>query len=266
MVFILSNGSTMVDSESTGRFYVNDRYQALFIRDIQESDAGVYWCGFQEEDSVSVGINVEVTDNAEAQILLPSALSVGYDGDPLVMECGNDTSWILPDEQVVNGTLVLPSREVTTGLYRCVARDSNGSAEMLQFSVLVFLDFPPIPREAGQAHDLRTLEGQLQVIRQDFRFPLSPFGIIIQWKEIQDGRSVDVDFSWRLTVSRNILRLERHAAVSDNGSYEVNISNQHGYAVFPVNIDVIPLEETEITLFLPNSSCDILEAVSCKIS
>ena len=128
------------------------------------------------------------------------------------------------------------------------------------------LNAPPILRNTGVQHNIKTLEGESHVIRQDFRFPLFSSDLGIQFQEVEEETRPKNNLSSRLyfAIGGNTLRLEiKNASLSDNGSYEVNISNQYGHVIVPFTLAVTATVKTNVDITLMDISCSSVHVSSC---
>lgn len=251
--------------------------QALIIEDIDDSDAGVYQCGFQLPTGLNTtDITVTVTDPQPmlGEVFsqdLPRNITLSYN-DPLSLECRADQadpsltySWLINNDagRIENHSLEIPAGEVTSGLYRCLA--SRHGMELLQRTVEVnVVDLPPILVHPNITGVIDAVEGMDSVLHKHFRLRLDRSELRIEWRNMTSGllSDVDADFSARVnfTINRNILRFQvRRTELSDVGIYLVTVSNPHGYAQFQVKIIVELLTRTVVQMRIADTSCDLVE-------
>ena len=238
------------------RMRVDDAFQTLFIEDIGHSDTGIYQCILNTIRgpiiaNISVNVigpmlhSVEVTN-------LPHNLTLAY-GHSLRLECRVSQahpkyiiigiSWLNnSNAQVSNSNLLeLAPGEVYNGFYRCLV---YGALDLLvQRSVEVTVNAPPVPLRPrpNSQFTITTREQRSWVYVLLFKFQLDRSNVSVGWKKLDNGRLVDFHFGSRVSfrVSEKYVVLSaRYARLADIGQYQLNVSNQYGYAEFGVMIDV----------------------------
>lgn len=264
-MFWIRNGSLIIPSEQSRLSLDNDR-KALIIRNIRHTDSGLYQCAFDGLDghiTFNITVNV-VPPERSLLIMLPPTALVTY-GDSPNLECRtepNDTSlqfsWIMNSHQEIGRgqTLVLPANQVVPGLYTCIVNASAYNGNVYHRSVLVSVANAPPCFEILET-PITANEFESYIIHKNLKLPLDNNSLHFQWT--RNGK--DVDFSSRLnfTITSTALSLTvANIQMSDRGRYSLNVSNDYGYAVLNVKINVHQLERTTVQVQFTQPSCNLL--------
>ena len=268
VIWIRNN--TQVDKDFTQLHQNSQPVEALIIENIQDSDAGDYLCGFNLSTGfigATITVNViSLPDNI--RILLPSVVSIRY-GDPLDLECRTEPedsslqyTWFTVYNEIENRTLLLLPEQVYIGECRCSVY--MGDRELSEHSVFINVtSIPPLPEDPELAIRNTVLEREALVMSKQFRFALNLDDLTIQWEKIVQDRRDTYDFDSRFTYffrDTRMILIINDTQLSDRGSYQVNIFNNHGRAILMVELDVIRLERTSIQMHFTDISCDFVQS------
>ena len=264
------NGVKITNSQ---QLRVDNDGQALIIENIDDHNAGVYECAFNDVSTgrIFANIQVNVVDRPPEEVQIfppdfPRNVSISY-GDRLHLNCRNEQAdpsltfvWIVRDgdEPVSSHELDLAPEDVVTGAYRCLA---SGNGMEYQHTVLVtVVDIPPLPLTSDHIFSMNALEREPLLLHTNFRHRLDKSNLTVQWYKMKNGELVDFDSRFYFSVSRTYVRFNISSAkLTDRGSYVVNVTNPYGFATLRVVINVRELERTEIKVKIENVDCTLVE-------
>ena len=240
------------------RMRVDDALQTLFIEDIGHSDTGIYQCILNTVRgpviaNISVNVIGPVLQSVEVTNL-PHNLTLAY-GHSLRLECRVSQvhwpyviigiSWLNnSNAQVSNSNLLeLAPGEVCDGFYRCLVHGAFTDLLVQRSMEVTVMDAPPVPLRPrpNSEFTITTREQRSWVYVLFFKFPLDRSNVSVGWKKLDNGRLVDFHFGSRVSFrvsAKYVVLSARYARLADIGQYQLNVSNQYGYAEFGVMIDV----------------------------
>ena len=248
---------------------------SLIIKNINDRNEGIYQCVVITANGplmADITVNVIAPPPEPTDVLidpnLPHSLSIEY-GQPLSLDCRNpseesdaDFSWLGHDDGQISSSnlLEVDPLDITPGIYRCLA-SVPGDRE--QHTVRVMLvNTPPICSEPDNHVTISAMELEDYYLRKELMFELERNDINISWTKSSHGEMVDYDFGSRFTYTINEKTLRLHikrADLTDNGYYEVNISNPYGHAMLGVNVNVIELTRTSVQVQIQGYPCNLIQ-------
>ena len=250
---------------SSGRITV--RSQSLLIDNVEFSDEGIYTCRFTEHGNHEFSINVNVIEIPELEIDIPPSHPINFTTD-LEIECKTtpshaETYWLVPRhngaQTRIDGSrlFIEGGREDLSGIYTCVASlpdrriRNQRSVEVIQTDIPVRF---PQPKELP----INTVEGDTHLLHKDLLFSLESSDLTFQWTRKMEAVDFGPRFSY--TIERTHLTMKiSHAEVSDRGTYQLTVSNQHGMDTLAVTMYVTEQIKTTLELEFEDVACEKLE-------
>lgn len=250
----------------------------LTIENITKSNEGIYQCVvITTNGHLKANITVNVIDPPQPndELInpdLPVSVNIEY-GWPLHLDCRNPSadnnahfSWLnhMNEEISSSNLLDVASDDIVPGIYRCLAVLER----IEQRTVRVRLRNAP-PRCTDSEYHISTItaiERGNFGLRKELRFRLDRENTDISWKKSRYREMVDYDFGPRFnySISEKTLRFHiERADLTDQGHYQVNISNPYGHTTFEVHIKVVELRRTVVHVQIPGLSCNMLLVRLC---